>query len=110
MTLNAKRLDDGAQHLGSKLLALIMSYDSYLYLTLMSEELMIVHFACHKGISPCFYGVIEQKTASSTTYRHLLYVATQQSICLHAFHMESVLEHTDEVLSYHRFSKVSYYS
>lgn len=88
---------DVAEDFVCKLFALIVSYDGYLQLLLMSEILMIVHFSGNKGIGPLPDGLRQQKVACTAAHGHGVYRSAQQLVGGHAVNVESALKCTDEV-------------
>ena len=48
-----------------------MSDDGNLYLLLVAEVVVVVHFARYKGICPLSNGLWEEERAGATTKRHL---------------------------------------
>ena len=54
-----------------------MSDDGNLYLLLVAEVVVVVHFARYKGICPLSNGLWEEKRAGATTKSHLANRAPQ---------------------------------
>ena len=55
------------KYLRRKLLTLIMSNNTNLYLLLMTKELMITHFASHESISTGSNSLIQEKCTRTST-------------------------------------------
>ena len=68
----------------------------------VAEILVVMHLTRNKGVSTCFYGVIEQEITCTTTDRHLLDRAQQQLITSSALHIEGLLHLNHKVVRCHR--------
>ena len=95
-------LDDLLEHLCRELLTLIVADDTDLYLLFVAEILVVMHLTRNKGVSTCFYGVVEQEITCTTTDRHLLDRALQQLITSSALHIEGLLHLNHKVVRCHR--------
>ena len=68
-----------------------MSDDGNLYLLLVAEVVVVVHFARYKGICPLSNGLWEEERAGATTDSHLPYLTSQQLVGHQAFHVKHPL-------------------
>ena len=85
-----------------------MSDNSYLYLLLMGKIFMIVHLAGNECVCAEPYCIRQEKRTGTAAYCHLAYRTAQQLVTLHAFHIESLLQHHDEIVCRHRLGKLSH--
>ena len=84
-------LNDIAQHLRCEVLALIVADDTYLYLLLMAEVLMVVHLTCHERIGTSRNDVIEQEVPCPAADSHLSYRPMQQLVAHRTLSLHSLL-------------------
>ena len=73
------------------LLALIVAYDSNLYLLFVGEVFVIVHLTCKECISLCINSLRQHECSSSSTDGNTLYGALQEFVAHNARHMEHFL-------------------
>ena len=92
------REDDAAEDFAGKLLTLIVADDADLNLLLMTEILVIAHFARDEGIGSCRNGIAQQERTRTAAERHLADRATQELVALHALHAETLAQEQHQVV------------
>ena len=76
--------------------ALIVSENAYLYLSVVSEILMIVHFARQESVCPSLQSLVQKEISCSTTNGDTLDGTRQQLIVHQALNAENLLHSLQE--------------